>query len=76
MYQSKVYEAIEKIDGVEFVNISEFVRDQPATVWRSKDPDYDMDLAIAQGGILKFSAYELPQAGHPNVIRIIITGGH
>jgi uncharacterized phage protein gp47/JayE len=76
VYLSKVYEAIENIEGVDFVNISEFRRDTPARIYKSTDPDYDMDLAVEKHGIIETSIYEIPGKGHPNYIRTIITGGY
>lgn len=76
VYLSKVYEAIEDIEGVEFVNISEFCRDAPADVYKSTDPDYDMDMAIETSGIIKTQKYEIPFKGHLNYIRTIMTGGY
>lgn len=76
VYLSKIYEAIEKIQGVEFVNISEFRRNAPADVYESEAPGYDMDLAIETGGIITTQQYEVPVMGHPNYIRAIMTGGY
>lgn len=76
VYLSKVYEAIEDIEGVDFVNISEFRRDTEASVFRSGDFGYDMDLAIAPQGIIKINEYEIPTSGHPNYTRTVMSGGY
>lgn len=76
VYLSKVYEAIENIEGVDFVNISEFLQDIPAKIYESTAYGYDMDMAIASQGIIKTEKYEIPCKGHPNYIRTIITGGY
>ncbi len=76
VYLSKVYEAIENIEGVEFVNISEFLRDTPASIYQSTVSNYKMDAAIASQGIIQIEKYEIPCQGHPNYIRTILTGGY
>ena len=60
VYLSKVYEAIENIEGVDFVNVSEFLQDTPAKIYESTTYGYDMDLAIASQGIIKTEKYEIP----------------
>ncbi|MBW2662038.1 MAG: baseplate J/gp47 family protein [Deltaproteobacteria bacterium] len=64
VYLSKVYEAIENIEGVDFVNISEFLQDTPAKIYESTAYGYDMDMAIASQGIIKTEKYEIPCKGH------------
>jgi uncharacterized phage protein gp47/JayE len=76
VYLSKVYEAIENIEGVDFVNVSEFLQDTPAKIYESTTYGYDMDLAIASQGIIKTEKYEIPCKGHPNYIRTIMTSGY
>ena len=76
VYLSKVYEAIEKIEGVDFVNISEFIRDTPAEIYHPDHEKYDMDLAIVSQGIIEIAKYEIPGKAHPNFIRAIMTGGY
>jgi uncharacterized phage protein gp47/JayE len=76
VYLSKVYEAIENIEGVDFVNISEFLQDTPAKIYESTAYGYDMDLALASQGIIKTEKYEIPCKGHPNYIRTIMTSGY
>ena len=76
VYLSKVYEAIENLEGVDFVNISEFIRDTPAEIYHPDHEEYDMDLAIVSQGIIEIAKYEIPSKGHPNYIRTIMTGGY
>ncbi|MFX0194745.1 MAG: baseplate J/gp47 family protein [Candidatus Hodarchaeota archaeon] len=76
VYLSKVYEAIEAVEGVDFVNVSEFLRDNSAIIYRSTDSNYDMDLAIEAQGIIEIKKYEIPCKGHPNNIRTVMTGGY
>ncbi len=76
VYLSKVYEAIESIAGVDFVNISEFRRGTPAQIYESIDPGYLIDRAIAATGIIEMEKYEIPCKGHPNFIRTVMNGGY
>lgn len=76
VYLSKVYEAIENIEGVEYVNISEFRRDTPAEVYESGHPRYKIEQAIEAAGMIKTQTYEIPCKGHPNFIRTIMSGGY
>lgn len=69
IYLSKVYEAIEEIDGVDFVYVSEFRRELPTGI-------KNVATTIAEGGMINFGVYELPEAGYSNFIQIITTGGH
>lgn len=73
VYLSKVYEAIENIEGVDFVNVSEFCRDNAVEFFISTDSRYDMERAIASQGIIDIEKYELPGKGH---IRTILKGGY
>jgi uncharacterized phage protein gp47/JayE len=76
VYLSKVYEAIENIEGVDYVNISEFRRGTPAQIYESTHPQYTIDLAIEATGMIKTQTYEIPCKGHPNFIRTIMSGGY
>lgn len=76
VYLSRLYEAIENIEGVDFVNIPEFQRDTPTDVYKSSDPNYKMELAIVSQGIIEIREYEIPCKGHFNYIRTILTGGY
>jgi predicted phage baseplate assembly protein len=76
VYLSKVYEAIENIQGVDYVNVSEFCRDIPADIYESTDPRYTIDQAIEKTGMIKTEKYEIPCKGHPHYIRAIMSGGY
>jgi hypothetical protein len=63
LYLSKVYEAIEGVAGVNFVNITRFAK-----------PDSTTDLP--ESGKLTFGWAEIPVAGHPTGIAFNqVTGG-
>ena len=61
LFLSKVYEAVEAVQGVRGVTISRFERDDPP-------PDQ-------APGRLEFEAEEIPIAAHPRGIRLDVVGG-
>lgn len=76
VYLSKVYEAIEGIDGVDYVNVSEFLRDNPAEIVRSTDQNYTAESAISPTGIIALEKYEIACKGYPAFIQTFLSGGY
>lgn len=73
LYLSKVYEAIEAIDGVDFVNVTEFRREPPL-------PDgTDPGTAVASDGRIPLLPSELPrvpdESDYLGGINVVTSGG-
>lgn len=68
LFLSKVYEAIEQIEGVRGVNITHFTKADPA--------ETDLPLDLPLDGTLRFGWNEIPIAAYPQGIQLdSVTGG-